>query len=99
MSFFTMYGQAKWPRVAGVISLAIMAIMTGIGQWVIAARMSALRASMQLPIDQIARDDPRRVAFDNLHGYSVAALAVAMIAALLAFVIVASRPSKSVSPA
>lgn len=89
MSFFITRDQKKWIRFAGMISLAIMAIMTGIGQWVIAARMSALRAAMQLPIDQIARDDSRRVAFDNLHGYSVAAMAVAMIAALVAFFILA----------
>ena len=95
MSFFITRGQKKWIRFAGMISLAIMAMMTFIGHWVIAARMSALRTAMQLPIDQIARDDPRRVAFDSLHGYSVAAMAVAMIAALVAFVILASRTSRS----
>src|SRR6185295_258937 len=49
MSFFTTRGQSKWVKVSGMISLAIMALMTGLGHWVIAARMSALRASMQLP--------------------------------------------------
>jgi Domain of unknown function (DUF4149) len=87
MSFFTTYGQPKWSRVAGVISLATMAIMTGIGQWVIAARMTALRTAMQLPIDQIANDDPRRIAFDNLHRYSVLFLAVAMCSGLAAFIL------------
>jgi hypothetical protein len=96
MSYFMTHGQEKWLRFAGMISLAIMAIMTGTGQWVIAARMSALRAAMQLPIDQIAHDDPRRVAFDNLHRYSVTAMAVGMIAALVAFVIMA-RNSPTVS--
>lgn len=99
MSFFTTFGQKRWIRFAGMISLAIMAIMTGIGQWVIAARMTALRAAMQLPIDQIALEDPRRVAFDQLHGYSVAAMSVAMIAALVAFIITASRTSKHVPSA
>jgi hypothetical protein len=96
MSYFITYGQRLWVRFAGMISLAIMAIMTGIGQWVIAARMSALRAAMQLPIDQIPRDDPRRIAFDGLHRYSVAALSVAIIAALVAFVITASVKSSTV---
>lgn len=96
MSYFITYGQKLWIRLAEMISLAIMAIMTGIGQWVIAARMSALRAAMQLPIDQIPRDDPRRIAFDGLHRYSVAALSVAIIAALVAFVIKASIRSSAV---
>ncbi|HEX5886660.1 MAG TPA: DUF4149 domain-containing protein [Pyrinomonadaceae bacterium] len=65
------------------ISLAVIALATGVGHWLIAARMRALRAAMVLPIDQIAADDPRRVAFDNLHGYSVNALGLAMIAALV----------------
>lgn len=65
------------------ICLAVIALATGVGHWVIAARMRALRAAMVLPIDQIAADDARRVAFNNLHGYSVNALGLAMIAALV----------------
>jgi len=49
--------------------------------------MRALRAAMVLPIDQIAADDARRVAFNSLHGYSVNALGLAMIAALVALVL------------
>lgn len=94
MSFFTTFGQKRWIRFAGMISLAIMAIMTGIGQWVIAARMTALRAAMQLPIDQIAADDPRRAAFNNLHRYSVIVLAVALCSALAAFILTAVRAGR-----
>jgi len=65
------------------ICLGVIALATGVGHWVIAARMRALRAAMVLPIDQIAADDARRVAFNNLHGYSVNALGLAMIAALI----------------
>ena len=71
------------------ICLGVIALATGVGHWVIAARMRALRAAMVLPIDQIAVDDPRRVAFSSLHGYSVNALSVAMIAALVAMVLMA----------
>jgi hypothetical protein len=71
------------------ICLAMIALMTGVGHWLIAARMRALRAAMVLPIDQIAGDDPRRVAFNSLHGYSVNALGLAMIAALVALVLMA----------
>jgi glucan phosphoethanolaminetransferase (alkaline phosphatase superfamily) len=71
------------------ICFGVIAFATGIGHWLIAARMRALRAAMILPIDQIATGDPRRVAFNNLHGYSVNALGLAMIAALVAMVLMA----------
>ena len=69
------------------VCLAVIALTTAVGHWVIAARMRALRAAMVLPIDQIAADDARRIAFNNLHGYSVNALGLAMIAALVAMVL------------
>ena len=76
---------------AQMILLATMAITTAVGEWIIAARMRVLRAAMIVPIDQVPASDPRRVAFAALHGYSVAALGVAIIAALLACVIVGKR--------
>src|SRR4030088_1200855 len=78
-------------RSAEMISLAIMAIMTGVSHWIISARMMALRAAMQTPIDQIPVSDTGKVAFDALHGYSVAAMGVAIVAGLVAFLIMA-RP-------
>jgi Domain of unknown function (DUF4149) len=71
------------------ICLALIALSTAVGHWFIAARMRALRAAMVIPIDQIAVDDPRRIAFNGLHGYSVNALSLAMIAALVAMVLMA----------
>jgi hypothetical protein len=71
------------------ICLAVIALTTAVGHWVIAARMRALRAAMVLPIDQIAADDSRKLAFGALHGYSVNALELAMIAALVALVLMA----------
>ena len=71
------------------ICLALIALATAVGHWFIAARMRALRAAMVVPIDQIAADDPRRIAFSSLHGYSVNALSLAMIAALVAMVLMA----------
>lgn len=71
------------------VCLGVIALTTAVGHWVIAARMRALRAAMVLPIDQIALDDPRRIEFGNLHGYSVNALGLAMIAALVALVLMA----------
>ena len=72
-----------------IVCLAVIALATGVGHWLIAARMRALRAAMVLPIDQIAVDDVRRIEFNSLHGYSVNALGLAMIAALVAMVLMA----------
>lgn len=73
------------------VSLSIVAIATGVGQWIIAARMIALRVAMVRPIDDVPVDDPLRVSFNNLHGYSVAALGVAIIAAAVALLVIARR--------
>ena len=74
-----------------MISLLVMAGATGVGQWVIAAKLHALRLTLNAPIDQIHTSDPRRISFDSLHAYSVKALGIAMIAALVGFVIIAYR--------
>jgi len=86
--------EGRFVRFAEMISLAIMAIMTGVSHWIISGRMLALRSAMQAPIDQIASTDPRRVAFDALHGYSVAAMGIAIAAGLVAFLIIA-RPKSA----
>src|SRR5688572_2463735 len=75
--------------IAGGICFGLIALGTGVGHLVIAARMRAIRAALELPIDQIAADDSRRIAFNSLHGYSVNALSLAMIAALVALVLMA----------
>jgi len=79
------YGRASF--ISQSILLVIVAIATAIGEWVIAARMRGLRALMQGHIDQVPLADPNRMAFAALHGYSVAALSIAMIAALIAIVV------------
>lgn len=74
-----------------IILLVIVAFATGLGEWVIAARMRGLRAAFRVPIDQVSVGDADRIAFDALHGYSVAALSVAMLAALIAFFVISKR--------
>ena len=76
---------------AQMFLLATIAITTSLGEWVIAARMRNLRAAMIIPIDQVSAADPMRVAFAALHGYSVAALGIAMIAALLLSFVIRTR--------
>lgn len=81
--------KKKYSRTSLIFQMAllvIVAIATGLGEWVIAARMRGLRAAMHGQIDQIPLTDPNRMAFAALHGYSVAALSLAMIAAALVIV-------------
>jgi hypothetical protein len=80
--------QGRIGFIVECVCLGLIALATGVGHWVIAARMRALRVAMELPIDQIAIDDSRRVAFNALHGYSVNALGIAMIAGLVVLVLI-----------
>lgn len=72
-------------------SLLLLTAACSFGQFVIAARLSDLRASIGRPIDEVASDDPLRVAFNDLHGYSVTVLMTAMIVALVAFFLIVRR--------
>jgi len=92
-AFFVNLGRSRLAQVAEMISVAIMAIMTGVNHLIIAARMAALRASMG-SIDKIAPADGRRVEFDYLHRYSVAAMGLGVVAGLVAF-LVASRANSA----
>lgn len=77
------------------VLLAIIAITTAVGEWVITPKMRGLRAAMHGQIDLIAPGDPNRVAFATLHSYSVAALSVAMIAALLVILLMVLSPGRT----
>lgn len=90
-AFFINRNRNRLARHAEVISLAIMAIMTGVSHWIISARLLELRRAMGVPIDQVSPVDPRRMAFDSLHRYSLIMMAVAMVAGLAAFLTMARR--------
>lgn len=94
-AFLFRKGVTRRAFLAETLSLAVVALMTAIGQWVIAARMLALRAAMGRPIDEVAVDDPLRQSFNGLHGYSVMALGLAIIAAAIALLLIARRKSRS----
>jgi hypothetical protein len=87
--FFLRGSAGRVSFIVEAVCLVVIALATSLGHWVIAARMRALRAAMVVPIDQVAMDDSRRIAFNNLHGYSVNALGLAMIVALVAMVLMA----------
>ena len=83
------YGRGEF--LFQLVLLFVIVAGAAIGEWVIAARMRTLRTAMAIPIDQVPLDEPARVAFQALHGYSVAALAIAIIAGLIAFFVIAQR--------
>ena len=86
--------QRLWPQrrfLLQIVLLGIVAAATGVGEWVIAARMRGLRAAFGGPIDQVPATNAGRIAFDALHGYSVTALSVAMLAALIVFFVMSKR--------
>ena len=87
-------GTKRSALLAEIASLALVAICAGVGQWIIAARMTALRAAMGRPIDDVAASDPLRVSFNSLHSYSVTALSIGVIAAAIALLLIARRKNR-----
>ena len=71
--------------------LLLVTAACAVGQFVIALWLTFVKAQMGKPIDEVAPEDPLRIQFNNLHEYSVWVLVVAMIAALLAFFIIAGK--------
>ena len=77
------------------IMLLILTLACAVGQFVIALWLRFVKAEIGKPIDEIALDDPLRIKFNNLHEYSVWVLIVAMIAAVVAFLIISGKSSAS----
>jgi hypothetical protein len=71
--------------------LLITAAACAVGQFVIGWWILLVRTQMGKPIDEVAADDPLRLQFNQLHMYSEWLLLAAMIAALVAFFIIANR--------
>jgi hypothetical protein len=63
---------------------AVSALACAVAQLVVGTRIDRLRAAISGPLDALAGDDPRRVAFGRLHAISVGWLGLAMVAAVVA---------------
>ena len=63
---------------------AVSALACAVAQLVVGTRIDRLRAAISGPLDALAGDDPRRVAFGRLHAISVGWLGIAMVAAVVA---------------
>ena len=91
--FLARASRGRATMIIEFICISLIVVATGVGHWLIAARMRALRVAMVVPIDQVPAEDARRIAFNTLHVYSVNALGLAMIAALIAIVLIARSRS------
>lgn len=80
------------------ITLSLLTLACAVGQFVIALWLRFVKTEMGKPIDEFAVDDLLRIKFNNLHEYSVWVLVVGMIAALVAFFIIAGRNSAVAAP-
>lgn len=77
--------------------LLILVAACAVGQFVIALWLSFIRAQIGRPIEEVASDDPLKIQFNTLHEYSVWVLMAGMIAALLAFFLIAQKSEKKLT--
>jgi len=71
----------SWGRTAAG---AVSALACAVAQLVVGTRIERLRTAIGGPLDALAVDDPRRLAFGKLHAISVGWLGIAMVAAIIA---------------
>lgn len=84
-------------RQMAFVAALVIAATSLAAQVIIAPRIELVRASARGPIDALASDDARRLAFGRLHGASVALLGLAGIAASITLLLTA-RESPAASP-
>ncbi|MDQ3323224.1 MAG: DUF4149 domain-containing protein [Acidobacteriota bacterium] len=97
-SFIKQTGVNRFQLWAERFLLLILMLACAAGQFVIALWLSIIKAQIGRPIDEISVDDPLRIQFNNLHQYSVWVLVAAMIAALMAYFVMARRAEKILIP-
>jgi len=85
--FIGRHGRAA--LITEFICASLIIACTSVNRWLLAPRLRDLRVAIALPFEQVPANDGRRMAFDSLHGYSVNALALAMIAALVLIILIA----------
>jgi len=90
LTLFVVRGRrGRAALVTEFVCTSLIIISTSVSHWLFAPRLRDLRVAIALPFEQVPINDGRRMAFDSLHGYSVNALALAMIAALVLIILIA----------
>jgi len=95
-SFIRAAGTNRFALWTERILILLMTAACAVGQFVIALWLRIVKTEMGKPVDEFAADDPLRIKFNNLHEYSVWILIAAMIAALLAFFLIAAKSDKKI---
>jgi hypothetical protein len=83
----------RMQQTTAFVAALVITAASVVAQALVAPRIETVRASAGGPIDSLARDDARRVAFGRLHGASVALLGVAGIAATVTLLLTARGAS------
>ncbi|HEY2377764.1 MAG TPA: DUF4149 domain-containing protein [Gemmatimonadaceae bacterium] len=73
--------SGSWGRTAAA---AVSALACAVAQLIVGTRIERLRSAIGGPLDALAMDDPRRIAFGKLHAISVGWLGIALLAAVVA---------------
>ena len=81
--------RRRWSWGGREVAGLVIASSCAIAQFIVAPRITRLRAEIAGPVEDLAGDDGRRIAFGRLHGISVAWLGIAMLAAVVAMVLCA----------
>ncbi|MDT7604006.1 MAG: hypothetical protein QOF61_2003 [Acidobacteriota bacterium] len=91
-SSFALKGEylSRRTKLLEIASLGVVGLACNSGHW-ISRQMLALRNEMGRPIDHVPADDPLRIAFNSLHGYSVGLMSVAMLAGVVALLLIGRR--------
>ncbi len=76
-------------RRSALAAALVIALASLVAQVVVAPRIESVRQSAGGPIDALARDDARRVAFGRLHGVSVVLLGLAGLSASVTLLLTA----------
>ena len=75
--------SSKSIKIVKTVLIVVMIAAAALSHFWISPEMVSLRASMGVPIDEVALNDPVRNSFNNFHQYSVALMGTAMIAGLV----------------
>ena len=81
--------QRRWTWSGRSVAGAVMIGACAAAQLFVAPRIDRIRSGISGPVEELAVDDARRIAFGRLHGVSVAWLGLAMLAAVIAMVLAA----------
>ena len=81
------------------VATTLLVVSCAAAQFVVTPRIDEIRRGIGGPIEQVATDDPRRVAFGRLHAVSVAWLGLAMLSAATTIALISMAPRRRTAPA